>query len=561
MTYCLMIFLIISFLILYIFINNKKSNEKTRKMINDIWAKHPGKEINEGDFASISSYYENLQSSPDERICIDNITWNDLDMNKIFCTINNTLSAVGEEYLYNLIRCPVFDKCKLEKRSKLISLFQKNKEVRQSVQFILAKLGKIRHLNVSDFFCSIDNTKYKGKKRYLFLASLLAISTVVIFFNAGIGVLACALMFFINATVYYKVKNSIEHKFIPLSYIVQMISTANLITKLNIPEISEYQRKLNVSVLKLKKVNKKAFRVLYKAQDPLIEYVRVLFFLELIAFENTNNFLAENREEIRNIYEILGQLDAMISIASYREYANFYCEPVFIEHKPESGLEVKAVDLFHPLLKEPKTYSFDFIKPVLITGSNASGKSTFLKSVAINAILAQTISTCLAKEFHLSNFMIYTSMALKDNVENKESYFIAELKSLKRIIDAVDAGIPCLCVVDEVLRGTNTIERIAASSEVLNSLNSKNCICLAATHDIELTTILEDVFENYHFREEVTEANDVVFNYTLYPGRSSTKNALKLLKIMGYNKCTVKRAQDRSDKFVNEGVWEKVNAL
>jgi Mismatch repair ATPase (MutS family) len=148
-------------------------------------------------------------------------------------------------------------------------------------------------------------------------------------------------------------------------------------------------------------------------------------------------------------------------------------------------------------------------------------------------------------------------MALRDNILSNESYFIVELKSLKRIIDVVNLGIPCLCIVDEVLRGTNTIERIAASSEVLTSLNSNNCICIAATHDIELTTILDDKYENYHFREEFTEDNNIAFNYTLYPGKSSTKNALKLLKIIGYDSSIVKRAQERSDKFISKGLWKK----
>ena len=82
-------------------------------------------------------------------------------------------------------------------------------------------------------------------------------------------------------------------------------------------------------------------------------------------------------------------------------------------------------------------------------------------------------------------------------------------------------------------------------------------MCLAATHDIELASILEGVYENYHFREEVTEDNKVLFNYTLYPGKSNTKNAIKLLKIMGYDNSIVSRAQARSDKFIREGVWDK----
>ena len=146
-------------------------------------------------------------------------------------------------------------------------------------------------------------------------------------------------------------------------------------------------------------------------------------------------------------------------------------------------------------------------------------------------------------------------MALKDNVLSNESYYIVEIKSLKRILDSVDDSIPSLCFVDEILRGTNTIERIASSSEVLKSLSEDNCICFAATHDIELTYLLEDKFNNYHFEENITD-NDIRFDYKLYKGRAESRNTIKLLSFMGYSDEIVKRAQERAEKFVCTGKWQ-----
>lgn len=155
-------------------------------------------------------------------------------------------------------------------------------------------------------------------------------------------------------------------------------------------------------------------------------------------------------------------------------------------------------DIYHPLIKKPVLNNGDFPKGVLLTGSNASGKSTFIKTIAINAIMAQTIYTCLAKEYSSSYFIIYTSMALKDDIHSSESYYIVEIKSLKRILDAIYNYIPCLCFVDEILRGTNTVERIASSCEVLKKIASENTLCFAATHDVELTYMIEGAFKNYH---------------------------------------------------------------
>ncbi len=104
----------------------------------------------------------------------------------------------------------------------------------------------------------------------------------------------------------------------------------------------------------------------------------------------------------------------------------------------------------------------------LVTGSNASGKSTFLKALAVNAILAQTIGVCFAQEFRFGRARVMSSMAVRDSVRGGESYFVAEIRSLKRILDAAEGKTPVLAFVDEILRGTNTIERIAASAAVLD---------------------------------------------------------------------------------------------
>jgi DNA mismatch repair ATPase MutS len=148
-------------------------------------------------------------------------------------------------------------------------------------------------------------------------------------------------------------------------------------------------------------------------------------------------------------------------------------------------------------------------------------------------------------------------MALKDNLLNNESYYIAEIKSLKRILDGMNNDAPCLCVIDEVLRGTNTVERISASSQVLYHLSSNNCLCFAATHDIELTHMLEKHYVNCHFQEKISD-NEVLFDYKIYEGRATSRNAIKLLKLLGYSDSIVKEAEERACSFVEEGKWNRV---
>ena len=148
-------------------------------------------------------------------------------------------------------------------------------------------------------------------------------------------------------------------------------------------------------------------------------------------------------------------------------------------------------------------------------------------------------------------------MALRDDMGSGESYYIVEIKALKRILDAAaQRKGRILCFVDEVLRGTNTVERIAASTQILKSLGSPGILCFAATHDIELTELLQKDFDNYHFEEEVREG-DIFFNYRLKEGKATTRNAIRLLELMGYDQAVIQRASAQAEHFVASGVWRE----
>jgi DNA mismatch repair ATPase MutS len=222
-------------------------------------------------------------------------------------------------------------------------------------------------------------------------------------------------------------------------------------------------------------------------------------------------------------------------------------------------MALEVHDAVHPLLENGVGNSADFQHGVLITGSNASGKSTFIKTLAVNAILAQSINTCSAASFTLPRARVMSSMALRDNLAGGESYFVVEVKSFRRILQAVKAS-PCLCFVDEILRGTNTVERIAASAAVLRSLQQGNSLCVAATHDIELAAILSGLYDNYHFQEELKDRS-IHFDYKLRPGPSHTRNALLLLHAFDFPDHVVREAMEMVASFEREHRWPAADVL
>ena len=148
-------------------------------------------------------------------------------------------------------------------------------------------------------------------------------------------------------------------------------------------------------------------------------------------------------------------------------------------------------------------------------------------------------------------------MALRDDLAGGESYFIVEIRSLKRVLDAASepSDVPVLSCIDEVLRGTNTTERISASTEILLQLAQLPMQVFAATHDLELTELLRDAYVNYHFTETV-DGDDVKFSYKLLKGPADSRNAIRLLRAMGYDPAIADRAQERAEHYTKTGRWD-----
>lgn len=195
-------------------------------------------------------------------------------------------------------------------------------------------------------------------------------------------------------------------------------------------------------------------------------------------------------------------------------------------------------ELYHPLLEKPvPPYTFEFDnKGALITGSNASGKSTFLRTIGINSIFAQTLYMVLAKDYSSSYFRLFTSIGTTDSIVDGDSYFMAEAKALKRIIDSLYSKEPILCILDEIFRGgTNTAERISAATVSLNYMSDRNACTIAATHDLELTTLVNDKYDNYHFIETIRD-KDMIFDYILRNGPCNSRNAIAILEYLDYPK-------------------------
>lgn len=515
------------------------------------WGDSPKRKYKDDDFDHISGYYDNHRGG----FQVDDTTWNDLNMDGVFTRMNYCLSASGEEYLYYMLRTPK-QTDEFENEEKKIKFFSENEEARLKYQMIFARIGRGNRYSIYDYIKVLgDVGDFSNTKHYLMLA-LIALTIVIACVQFELGAILLLVAIVANVIMYFNIKGKIEPYLSTYAYILKALASAKLFKGASYPELSDDIELLNRSYDSLKGFSNGANVLMKQAggsgpADIIMDYVRMITHIDLIKFNKMYRQLMEKKDDLDVIITVIGRMEAYISIACYRESVKGqYCVPAF-----ESG-KMSFENVIHPLIENAVPNSIDTGKGVLLTGSNASGKSTFLKTIGINVLLAQSIHTVLAKNYTAPLLRIYSSMALKDDIYEGDSYYIVEIKSMKRIIDAAkEEGNPVLCFVDEVLRGTNTVERIAASTEILKFLTDSGVNCFAATHDIELTQLLKDKYDLYHFEGNVSD-NDVHFDYMLKKGPATNRNAIKLLSVLGYDSSLVDNAQNLAEKFLETGAWE-----
>lgn len=555
MEYGLAAIAVLAAIALYSFWQKKKRLADLKLRLRAGWGSVPTREYSWEEFERVSHYFNRRRE--DCGFYIDDITWNDLDMDEVFRLVNHTWSSVGEEYLYYLLRTPFFDGQEAGRRNRLISWFQQNPEGREQIELEFCKMGRVRRIALADYIFRFAELPGSSPVRHWVQAFALIGAVLGVLWKPSTFIMIAVVMVVLNVYTYYSKKAEVESFFSCIGYLLAMAETSRALKPLCTGELKELGERAGQAGAVFFKVKKYARMIKYQETltgslaDMIMDYIRILFHIDLIAFETVRRFVAAHQQEAKELYEALGMLESCSAVASYRESLDAYAVPEFVSDGP---LQYRSRNMYHPLIADPVKNSIDEERCVLLTGSNASGKSTFLKTAAINALFAQTIVTCLADSYQGCFYQIYSSMALRDDIQGAESYYIVEIRALKRILDHAGKGAPVLCFVDEVLRGTNTVERIAASAQILKNLPGRQVMCFAATHDIELTHLLEGVYHNYHFEEEVSE-QDIYFPYRLMPGRAMTRNAIKLLKLMGYDSRIIEEAEHAAGRFVETGEW------
>jgi hypothetical protein len=239
---------------------------------------------------------------------------------------------------------------------------------------------------------------------------------------------------------------------------------------------------------------------------------------------------------VRGWLKSVGEMEALCALANYS-----YEHPasVFPEFAPDKVL-LEADGLAHPLLPESRAIRNSIrldsdLRAMIISGPNMAGKSTFIRAIGINVVLAQCGAPVCAKRLQMSPLAVAASICVLDSLHGGVSRFYAEITRLKLIVEMTNASIPVLFLLDELLGGTNSHDRTAGAEAIVRSLVARGAIGLITTHDLALTKMAEDSnlkAGNFHFQDSLGK-NELHFDYRLYPGIVETSNALKLMRSIG----------------------------
>lgn len=525
---------------------------KLRAMVKSQWGTFPSsrffdKEESLKEAWSQAKKYRNYDSE------IDDITWYDLDGFALFERINGTYSSVGSEALYQRLRNFNFSKESHDRLERLIDYYQQNPTIREELQFHFACLGKQDKNNVESYLSETRSQELPKTNLYLFCGLLpILLLIVVLVFPTSLSILLLLGSILFNV-IYYQVKKAkLQRELTCMGYLVQTVACAKKIAKIKTP----FQEELAKNLRPLAAMTKFGISFRMKSNSDaelMFDYFAMIFMLPFISYNFVLEKLKNYELQAKEIWHLLGELEVAAAVLNFRMVMPDTSQPVFSEE-----VQVLGEEVYHPLLTTPVPNEVNWTKNTLVTGSNASGKSTYVKSVAISCILSATIHTALATHFQLPFGHILTSMAVEDDIFEGDSYFIAEIKSVKRVLDLAETTVPCLCFIDEILKGTNTIERIAASSSMVHWLGAYPSLAFVATHDIELTEILKESCDNVHFEEQVTKEQGVTFDYQLRQGPSTTRNAIQLLHVLNYPQSIVEQAKKEADYFDQHRSWQIV---
>jgi len=481
----------------------------------------------------------------------------DLDLDYVFIYMDRTSSKPGQQYLYKKLHYPELSVAVLQEMDEKAVRLSEDRAKQERIQLELSKLNTRNAYYLPELFAKEQMPLFGALLTfYIRISWIVMLTMIFLLIQAPNQLFFIGLMLFAvtNTAVHYKNKGKIAQYTHSLPQLLILNKVARWLTK-NVAVNNNGEVKS--SLYNIDKLKRSLTFVNFQngiSADPtdifsaIFEFIKTIFLLESLMFITSLKQVNKYRQDIEVIYKYVAEIDLLIAIESVRIGLPHFVRPEF----SSGDGELRITDLYHPLVENcvPNSMYSTPEKGVLVTGSNMSGKTTFIRAIAINSLLAQTIYTCCASAYSSPLLKIHTSIRVSDDVEEHKSYFQAEAISVLDIVNkcGIDEPYRSLVIIDEIFRGTNTIERIAAAKAVLAYLTANRNFVFVSTHDLELAELLGDDYSIYCFEESVADKR-LVFDYKIKQGLLKNKNGIAILESIGYPASVVKDAISVSEEL------------
>lgn len=476
---------------------------------------------------------------------LDEATWSSIEGDRLFERIDYCRSFLGSQYLYCKLRFPCVEATALDEHEAALDWLKQHPTSAGQLADMLSAMQDTDGWHVASLLKKpLPSLPFPAW--VLWALPLVFHATLVFALIWGTWYWAAALCLF-GACLY------LHHRF---SLFALTRTTAMFALRRVVQQCAQTQKEpalrefFSPFALQERLPALRSFRRggwLADFQDPtgFLDYFKIISLYDARFYARQHRSIDVHRAALVRITQAMGYADHCLGILELRQrFANHTCTP---DHGFNATFELQ--DCIHPLLDTQTAVAnaLCLAQPgALVTGLNMAGKSTFLRSVAINAILSQTIHTVFCTRYKGPLAKVFAVMNHADDLHQGKSYFMQELLSVRALVENAESSVPCLFVLDEMFRGTNSDERVASVAAVLDHLGQRKHL-LVATHDMKVLDLVSQPFSLHHFSGRCGPGGDLHFEYQLRPGRCQERNAIRLMQKVGFPDQIVYQAQQMHD--------------
>jgi DNA mismatch repair ATPase MutS len=508
-------------------------------------------EINNRYLKRISGEWINFQDLGDEFVNKDHRYASDLDIvgkESLFQLINITNTWHGRKTLANTLLEPNYDRGEILLRQEAVKELFDDLDFCEQMEHI-GKNNRNGLKNPEKLISYVEDKavfmKSKMINRTIYLMPLftIPISLIIFIFKLNSLSFLMYLLLIIQTGIWVismlKVNSILEMVNYFRGNLEEYLNILSLVEKKDfkskkLNDIMENLFKNKGSAIKaIKKLSSISEKINIRQSNGLLYFaLNILFLWDYQCVFSLEEWKAENGNKIENWLSDIGFIEELMSLAVLMHIDKNTTFPII----NPNGRKIEAEELGHPLISKDVRVNNDVSMKeniFIITGSNMSGKTTFLRTIGINLVLSYVGAPVFSKNMECSLLDIYTSMRITDDLKNGISTFYGELIRIKEIIEGAKNSKNMIFLIDEIFRGTNSKDRITGADAVIKNLSRTGVIGALTTHDLELCNLSEyDGIKNYHFSEYYKE-NKIYFDYKLKEGKSNTTNAKYLMRIVG----------------------------